>query len=129
KALEPFVNDLFKGFLCLFLLDMGLSAGRHWSALKAAGGRLIALGIVFPLLNAAVALALCSLCNLGQTDTAMLTALAASASYIAVPAAVRLALPSANPGLYLGLPLGVTFPFNITVGIPLYLWLAQRLNG
>jgi uncharacterized protein len=120
---------LFKGFLCLFLLDMGLAAGRHWGALKAAGKRVIALGVVVPLLNAALALALCWLFSLSLTDTVMLTCLAASASYIAVPAAMRLALPDANPGLYLGLALGVTFPFNVTIGIPLYLWLAQRLTG
>ena len=128
--IAPFIVDPFRGILCLFLLDMGLVAGRGLRQ----GGRalspaLIGFGIYFPLLSAALTGLLALTLGLSVGGTALLITLAASASYIAVPAAMRLALPEANPAIYLTLSLGVTFPFNLTLGIPLYAALAQRIAG
>ncbi|WP_370867256.1 sodium-dependent bicarbonate transport family permease [Parvibaculum sp.] len=128
--IAPFIVDPFRGILCLFLLDMGLVAGRGLRQ----GGRslspsLIGFGIYFPLVSAALTGLLALTLGLSVGGTALLITLAASASYIAVPAAMRLALPEANPAIYLTLSLGVTFPFNLTLGIPLYAALAQRIAG
>ena len=128
--IAPFIVDPFRGILCLFLLDMGLVAGRGLRQ----GGRslspaLIGFGIYFPLLSAALTGLMALGLGLSVGGTALLITLAASASYIAVPAAMRLALPEANPAIYLTLSLGVTFPFNLTLGIPLYAALAQRIAG
>ena len=126
--LKPFLLDSFAGFLCLFLLDMGLVAGRGlkqgWRYLSPA---LASFAIIMPLLGAAIAAALAKLIGLSIGSTAVLITLAASASYIAVPAAMRLALPAANPAIALTLSLGVTFPFNLTLGIPLYILLANHM--
>ncbi len=128
--ISPFFTGLFQGVLCLFLLDMGLSAGRGlrqgWRQLDAAT---VGFGLYMPLVSAALAGALCYLLGMGVGDTALLITLSASASYIAVPAAMRLALPKARPSIYLTLSLGVTFPFNVTIGIPVYIYLATLLNG
>ncbi len=126
---EAFFVSPFQGVLCLFLLDMGLSAGRGlrqgWRDL---GPAAIAFGLYMPLLSAVIA----SLClwPIGPStgDAALLITLAASASYIAVPAAMRLALPQARPSIYLTLSLGVTFPFNLALGIPLYVMLARMVG-
>jgi hypothetical protein len=124
-----FIVEPFQGVLCLFLLDMGLVAGRGlrsgWREMK---GPVLAFGFYMPLVGAALA-ALASLA-LGLTagGAALLITLAASASYIAVPAAMRLALPEARPAIYLTLSLGVTFPFNLTLGIPLYIALAEWIT-
>lgn len=124
-----FITPL-QGVLALFLLDMGLSAGRGlrhgWRALQPAT---IAFGIYMPLISAAFATVFCMLLRLPPGDAALLITLAASASYIAVPAAMRLALPEAKPSIYLTLSLGVTFPFNLTLGIPLYIIIAQWIAG
>ena len=124
-----FISPL-QGVLCVFLLDMGLSAGRGlrhgWRMLQPAT---IAFGVYMPLISAALAAAACMLLGLSAGDAALLITLAASASYIAVPAAMRLALPEARPSIYLTLSLGVTFPFNLTVGIPLYIFVAQAIAG
>lgn len=124
-----FISPL-QGVLCLFLLDMGLSAGRGlrqgWRLLQAST---IAFGIYMPLASAILATLAALLLNLTAGDTALLMTLAASASYIAVPAAMRLALPEAKPAIYLTLSLGVTFPFNLTIGIPLYIVTAQIISG
>ncbi|MCF8510793.1 MAG: sodium-dependent bicarbonate transport family permease [Rhodobacteraceae bacterium] len=125
EMIAPFVVIPFTGVLCLFLLDMGLSAGRSLIAnrhLLSAG--LFGFGMLMPLLGALVALALAHAGGLPVGDRFLLAVLAASASYIAVPAAMGVALPRAESGVYLTLALGVTFPFNIMVGLPLYLWLA-----
>ncbi|MEP5930204.1 MAG: sodium-dependent bicarbonate transport family permease [Nitratireductor sp.] len=128
--ISPFIVDPFKGILCLFLLDMGLVAGR---GLRQGARELspapIAYGIYFPLVSAAFAAPVAVLLGLSVGGTALFITLAASASYIAVPAAMRLALPEANPAIYLTLSLGVTFPFNLSLGIPLYAALAQRIAG
>ncbi|MBL6617425.1 MAG: sodium-dependent bicarbonate transport family permease [Reyranella sp.] len=128
--LKPFLVDQFAGFLCLFLLDMGLVSGRGLrDGARVLSARTIAFALLMPLAGAAFASALAPFVGLSTGGTAILITLAASASYIAVPAAMRLALPAASPGLALALSLGVTFPFNLTLGIPLYVGLAQRLTA
>jgi uncharacterized protein len=126
---KPFLVDIFRGVLCLFLLDMGLVAGRGLrSGFKSLQPSVLAFGIYMPLLSACVAALICALLGLSLGGAALLITLAASASYIAVPAAMRLALPEAQPSIYLTLSLAVTFPFNLSIGIPFYLWLAERVS-
>ncbi|HEU4460847.1 MAG TPA: sodium-dependent bicarbonate transport family permease [Methylibium sp.] len=127
QAMQPFAGDLFKGMLAFFLLDMGLLAARNVSGLKGQSGWLLVYAIVGPLVHAGLALALALAVGLSPGNTTLLMALAASASYIAVPAVLREAIPEANPSLYFGLSLGLTFPFNILLGIPLYAAVAQRV--
>lgn len=128
--LEPFFTAPFQGVLCLFMLDMGLNAGRGlrrgWRMLGIAP---ISFGIYMPLIGAAIAAALSLVMGLPPGDMALLMVLSASASYIAVPAAMRLALPESDPSIYLTLSLGVTFPINIALGIPLYIAVATYLAG
>ena len=124
----PFFIDPLQGILCLFLLDMGLKAGeglrgdtrvlRPWS---------IFLGVGLPMINAAIALGVARFFGLGLGDAVLFATLAASASYIAVPAAMRLALPNVQPALYLTFSLGITFPFNVLIGISLYVWAAKLI--
>jgi uncharacterized protein len=127
--IEPLFVDLFKGVLALFLLEMGLVAGGRLGDLRRAGLRLVTFGLVAPpvlaVLGAGVGWAL----GLSVPTVAVLATLAASASYIAAPTAMRIAIPQANPSLSIGVALGVTFPFNIVVGIPLYISLARWLVG
>jgi hypothetical protein len=126
EMIKPFIGDLFLGVLCLFLLDMGLIAGRGLrEGRRQLSAPVIAFGLYMPLLSAALTLPVCWLLGLSTGGAALLLTLAASASYIAVPAAMRLALPEANAAIYLTLSLGVTFPFNLTLGIPTYVWVAQ----
>jgi hypothetical protein len=124
-AMEPFSGDLFKGMLSFFLLDMGLMAARNLPQVKGKSPALIAYAIIGPILHASMALGLAFILNLPAGDGALLMVLAASASYIAVPAVLKFALPEANPSLYFGLSLGVTFPLNILFGIPAYVSIAQ----
>ncbi len=126
SMMAPFSIDLFKGMLAFFLLDMGLSTAKNLSHLKGTSPLLIAYGVVGPLFHAAIAWVLCGALGLSQGDTALLMVLAASASYIAVPAVVRYAIPEAKASLYFGLSLGVTFPLNIIFGIPFYVDMASR---
>jgi len=128
-ALAPFTDGIFVGVLTLFLLDLGIVAGRRMGDLRKAGGFLAAFAVLMPAASAAVAIGLSLLLRLPLGDALLLTVLAASASYIAVPAAMRIAIPEANPGLFLPLALGVTFPLNITVGIPVYLWALRTLGA
>ncbi len=127
KPLEPLYTSMFKPVLAFFLLEMGLIASGQLGALKQFGLRLLGFALLMPLLGALVGALLGRLMGLSLGGTAMLATLAASASYIAVPAAMRLALPEANPSLSLTASLGITFPFNILIGIPLYLALAEQL--
>ncbi len=120
--------DLFKGVLALFLLEMGLVAGGRVADLRRAGPFLVAFGLIVPLLFAGVGIVVARLVGLSDGGTALLATMAASASYIAAPTAMRIAVPEANPALSIGAALGITFPFNIFVGIPLYLHLAQTLR-
>lgn len=127
SMMEPFTADLFKGLLSFFLLDMGLMAARSVGELRGKSPWLLAYGVAAPLVHAALALALCLALGVPQGDAALLMVLAASASYIAVPAVLRFAIPEASPGLYFGLSLGVTFPLNIVFGIPLYVAIAYAV--
>ncbi|MFZ4808699.1 MAG: sodium-dependent bicarbonate transport family permease [Hyphomicrobiaceae bacterium] len=127
-TVKPFLIDLFPGFLCLFLLDMGLVAGRGLRhGRKHLTPSLGAFAILMPLIGAGIAAVLSVAIGLSAGGTAVMMTLAASASYIAVPAALRLALPAANPAISLTMSLGVTFPFNLVVGIPLYISIASAL--
>ncbi len=126
-AMAPFSVDLFKGMLAFFLLDMGLMAARNLPQVKGQSPVLIAYAVIGPLVHASLALALAYGLNLSAGDGALLMVLAASASYIAVPAVLRTALPEAKPALYFGLSLGLTFPLNIVLGIPFYLAVAQAV--
>ena len=129
KTMAPFSIDLFKGMLAFFLLDMGLLAARNLNELKDKSPWLLVYAIVAPLIHAALALSMAFTLGIGAGNGALLMALAASASYIAVPAVLRYAIPEAKPSLYFGMSLGLTFPFNIIVGIPLYAALAGRVLG
>ena len=127
--MQPFSGDLFKGMLAFFLLDMGLMVARNFKEARKASPVLIAYAALGPLVHASLALGLAWLLSLPVADAALLMVLSASASYIVVPAVLRYAIPEANPALYFGLSLGVTFPINILMGIPIYTALAQRLLG
>jgi hypothetical protein len=128
--IESFIVSPFQGVLCLFLLDMGLVAGR---GLRGSRGVLglgaLAFGMMMPMIGATLGLGTGMLLGLSTGGVALMMVLAASASYIAVPAAMRVALPEANPALYLTLSLGVTFPFNLIVGIPIYVSIAIAMTG
>jgi hypothetical protein len=128
--ISSFIVAPFKGVLCLFLLDMGLVAGR---GLRGGSGVLkpgvLAFGVLMPLVGSSFGLAAGLALGLSTGGVALMMVLSASASYIAVPAAMRVALPEANPSIYLTLSLGVTFPFNLTLGIPLYVAVATALTG
>ncbi len=121
-VLEPFTQGLFYGVLTFFLLDMGLVAARRIKDLQKTGVFLISFAILIPILNAGIGLAIAKFIGMPQGDALLFAVLCASASYIAVPAAMRLTVPEANPSLYVSTALAVTFPFNIIVGIPLYLY-------
>ncbi|HBS24285.1 hypothetical protein ABIE64_001032 [Thalassospira sp. MBR-102] len=128
--IEALIVSPFQGVLCLFLLDMGLVAGRglkQGRAVLRAGP--LAFGVMMPVIGSCLGLVFALLIGLSLGGTVLLMVLAASASYIAVPAAMRVALPEANPSVYLTLSLGVTFPFNLTLGIPLYLAMASAVHG
>lgn len=122
-SMEPLFGDLFKGILAFFLLDMGLVAAKRIYELKKLGVFLIGFGVFMPIVNAMVSMVLAYTFGLSKGDAFLLALLAASASYIAVPAAMRLSVPQASPSIYLPLSLAVTFPFNISLGIPLYYYL------
>jgi uncharacterized protein len=128
KPITPLFEGLFKGALALFLLELGLITASKWPDIKAAGWRLVAFAIVFPLLAGALGAGVGLAMGLSVAGAALLATLAASASYIAAPAATRVAIPEANPALGIAAALGVTFTFNVTVGIPLYLYLVQSLS-
>lgn len=119
-SIAPFFFDLFKGVLALFLLEMGVLTASQVGSLRRFGLPLVVFGIAMPLFSSVVGTALALFLGLSVGGTAMLAVLAASASYIAVPAAMRISVPKANPTLSLGASLGITFPFNVVVGIPLY---------
>ncbi len=126
-GIKPFTNDLFKGFLAIFLLDMGIVSGKKLRDFVKSGWFAVFFALIIPLINGCVV----ALCSQIITDDIgnrfMLSVLAASASYIAVPAAMKIAVPKANPGLFLPMTLAVTFPLNITIGMPIYLTLIKCL--
>lgn len=124
-GMAPFSSDLFKGMLAFFLLDMGLMMAKNLGSIRGKSPVLIAYASIGPLVHASIALALAMLLQLPVADAALLMVLSASASYIVVPAVLRYAIPEANPSLYFGLSLGITFPLNILFGIPLYTFVAK----
>jgi uncharacterized protein len=128
-SIEPLFFDLFKGILALFLLEMGILTASQIGSLRKYGLFLLVFGIAMPLFSAVVGTALGWMLGLSVGGTAMLAILAASASYIAVPAAMRISVPEANPTLSLTAALGITFPFNVLVGIPLYYAFAVQLHS
>lgn len=127
--IEVFFGGLFTGVLTLFLLELGMVAGRRIKDLRQAGFGLIAFGTIFPLLAGGLGVVVGQVTGMSVGGSAALGILSASASYIAAPAAVRLALPEASPGIYLSASLGITFPFNLTIGIPAMLAISQLLEG
>jgi hypothetical protein len=128
-VMQPFSVDLFKGMLAFFLLDMGLLAARNFKEVIGKSRWVLAYAVAGPLVHASLALGLAALLGLSAGDGALLMTLAASASYIAVPAVLRFAIPEANPSLYFGLSLGLTFPLNIVFGIPFYAKVASWMLG
>jgi hypothetical protein len=125
EGIKPFTNDLFKGFLALFLLDMGISSGKKLKSFFEFGWFPLIFAIFIPLFNGIVFTALSSIVTDDISNRFMLGILAASASYIAVPAAMKITVPQANPGLFLPMALAVTFPINITIGMPIYFYMAS----
>ncbi len=126
EGIKPFTNDLFKGFLAIFLLDMGITSGRKLKSFFSYGIFPIAFAILIPLVNGCLFAVLSGFVTSDITNRFMFAILAASASYIAVPAAMKITVPKADPGLYLPMALAVTFPINITIGMPIYFLVVQH---
>jgi len=120
EGIRPFTTDIFKGFLAIFLLEMGMVTAKRFATFKKYGWFATAFALIVPMINGSLVAALSGLFIHGIGNRFIFAILAASASYIAVPAAMRLAAPKADPGLYIPMALGITFPFNITIGMPLY---------
>jgi uncharacterized protein len=127
-GIKPFTNDLFKGFLAIFLLDMGIISGKKLGDFLKSGWFAVIFAVAIPLINGCLVAVLSHFVTNDIGNRFMLSVLAASASYIAVPAAMKIAVPKANPGLFLPMALAVTFPFNITLGMPIYLSIIQINN-
>lgn len=121
EGIKPFTTDIFKGFLAVFLLDMGITSGQKLKALVKKGWFTLSFAIIIPIINGCLVAVISGLFIEEEGNRLLMSILAASASYIAVPAAMKLAAPKANPGLYIPMALAITFPFNITLGMPLYL--------
>jgi hypothetical protein len=126
EGIKPFTNDLFKGFLAIFLLDMGITSGRKLKAFFSFGLFPFLFAVIIPLVNGCVFAFLSSFVTTDIANRFIFAVLAASASYIAVPAAMKITVPKSNPGLYLPMALAVTFPINITLGMPLYFLVVQN---
>lgn len=127
EGIKPFTNDIFKGFLAIFLLDMGIVSGRKLSAFLSNGWFPFLFAIVIPLFNGSLIAILSQVVTDDVGNRFMFAVLASSASYIAVPAAMKLAVPKSNPGLYIPMALAITFPINITLGMPIYLSIIKYL--
>ncbi len=127
EGIKPFTTDIFKGFLAIFLLEMGMVTVKRLSAFKQYGAFAALMAIGIPIFNGLITAYLSGLVTQALPDRLMFCILAASASYIAVPAAMRLAAPEADPGLYIPMALGITFPFNISLGLPIYWWAIQQM--
>lgn len=125
EGIKPFTTDIFKGFLAVFLLDMGITSGKELSAFAKKGWFALLFALIIPVVNGCTVAVVSGTFSDSVGNRLLFAILAASASYIAVPAAMRLAAPKANPSLYLPMALAITFPFNITLGMPLYLFIAQ----
>lgn len=129
KQLNFFFLDLFKGFLAIFMLEMGIVTAERFSDLKTIGIKLIAFGVIMPCISFTIGMLFAKFLNLSMGGAIVLSTMAASASYIAAPTAARLSIPNANPTYYLSAALGVTFPFNIILGIPLYTQIVKWFYG
>lgn len=127
--LDRLFFDLFKGFLAFFLLEMGLVVAGRLADLRRAGAFLVGFALLMPLVSGLLGIVTGEWLGLSVAGTALLATLYASASYIAAPAAMRIAVPEANPALSIGAALGITFPFNLLLGIPTYHWLATMIDG
>jgi hypothetical protein len=125
EGIKPFTTDIFKGFLAIFLMEMGMVTARRFSAFRKYGKTVVFFGMLIPLINGSMVSVLSGLVTQDIGNRFIFSILAASASYIAVPAAMRIANPKADPGLYVPMALGVTFPFNITIGMPIYFYLVN----
>lgn len=128
EGIKPFTTDIFKGFLSIFLLEMGMVTAKRFSAFKEYGWSMTLFAILVPLFNGCATAILSGLVTDDMGNRFILSILAASASYIAVPAAMRIAAPEANPGLYIPMALGLSFPFNLSVGMPLYYLIIQHFQ-
>jgi len=128
EGIKPFTTDIFKGFLAIFLLEMGMVTAKRFGAFRKYGWFVTAFAIVAPIVNGAAVAVISGLVTQDVGNRLMFAVLAASASYIAVPAAMRLAAPKADPGLYIPMALGVTFPFNITFGMPIYFAIVRYVS-
>ena len=128
EGIKPFTTDIFKGFLAIFLLEMGMVTAKRFAAFRKYGLFVTAFAILMPLINGCIVAVLSGLITDSIGNRFIFAILAASASYIAVPAAMRLAAPKADPGLYIPKALGVTFPFNITIGMPIYYAIVKFTN-
>lgn len=128
EGIKPFTTDIFKGFLAIFLLEMGMVTAKRFGAFRKYGWFVTAFAIVAPIVNGAAVAVISGLVTKDVGNRLMFAVLAASASYIAVPAAMRLAAPKADPGLYIPMALGVTFPFNITFGMPIYFAIVRYVS-
>jgi hypothetical protein len=126
EGIKPFTNDLFKGFLAIFLLDIGIASGKKLKAFFSFGWFPIIFAILVPLINGCIVAVLSAYVTNDIANRFMFAVLAASASYIAVPAAMKISVPKANPGLFLPMALAVTFPMNITIGLPIYFLIVQN---
>jgi hypothetical protein len=126
EGIKPFTNDLFKGFLAIFLLDMGITSGKKLKAFFSFGLFPFLFAVIIPLVNGCIFAFLSSFVTTDIANRFIFAVLAASASYIAVPAAMKITVPKSNPGLYLPMALAVTFPINITLGMPLYFLVVQN---
>ncbi|MCU0436635.1 MAG: sodium-dependent bicarbonate transport family permease [Raineya sp.] len=126
EGIKPFTTDIFKGFLAIFLLDMGIASGRNLNSFMSNGIFPLLFAIFIPLLNGTIVSLISSVVTDDISNRFMFGVLAASASYIAVPAAMKIAVPKANVGLFLPMALAITFPINITIGMPLYFWVASN---
>ena len=127
EGIKPFTDDLFKGFLAIFLLDMGISSGEKLKAFFSFGWFPLVFAIVIPLINGCLVSAMSAAITSDISNRFMFAILAASASYIAVPAAMKISVPKSNPGLYLPMALAVTFPVNITIGMPIYFLIVENM--
>jgi hypothetical protein len=128
QGIAPFTTDIFSGFLAVFLLDMGITSGKQLKELLKQGWKALSFSILMPVFNGCVTAVIASFLLEEPGNRLLISILVASASYIAVPAAMRLAIPKANPGLYLPMALAITFPFNISLGIPIYLGIINAMS-
>jgi hypothetical protein len=123
EDIKPFTTDIFKGFLAIFLLEMGITTAKRFSSFLKQGLFLLLFAVIVPIFNGCLTAFIAKAVLVGTGNQFIMTILAASASYIAVPAAMRLAAPKADPGIYIPMALGVTFPINLTLGMPLYFYI------